>query len=161
TPVTIAVLANDQDPDGDVLRALLVTSPLHGTLVNNANGSFSYTPNANFFGTDTFTYKANDGEFDSNVATVTITVTPVNDAPVAANAQASTFEDNALVLDLRTFATDVDSSVLTALVVTNPVHGVLTANANGTFSYTPNANFNGSDSFTYKVNDGALDSNVA
>src|SRR6266568_1220037 len=121
--VAIPVLANDQDPDGDALTAVLVASPLHGTLVNNANGSFSYTPNANFFGTDTFTYKANDGEFDSNVATVTITVTPVNDAPVAADAQATTPEDTALTLDLRTFATDVDSSVLTAAIVTGPAHG--------------------------------------
>src|SRR6266702_1886175 len=159
--VAIPVLANDQDPDGDALTAMLVASPLHGTLVNNANGSFSYTPNANFFGTDTFTYKANDGEFDSNVATVTITVTPVNDAPVAADAQATTPEDTALTLDLRTFATDVDSSVLTAAIVTGPAHGVLTANANGTFTYTPALNFFGPDSFTYKVNDGELNSNVA
>src|SRR6266705_1328324 len=161
TSVTIPVLANDQDPYRDTLTAVLVAGPLHGTLVNNANGSFSYTPNANFFGTDTFTYKANDGEFDSNVATVTITVTPVNDAPVAADAQATTPEDTALTLDLRTFATDVDSSVLTAAIVTGPAHGVLTANANGTFTYTPALNFFGPDSFTYKVNDGELNSNVA
>src|SRR6266568_459148 len=132
-----------------------------GRLTANANGTFTYTPALNFFGPDSFTYKVNDGELNSNVATMTLTVTAVNDAPVAANAQASTFEDNALALDLRTFATDVDSSALTALVVTSPAHGVLTQNANGTFTYTPNANFNGSDSLTYKVNDGALDSNVA
>ena len=76
------VLANDDDPDTDsTLTAALVTGPSHGTLVLNANGSFTYTPAANYSGTDSFTYKANDGTVDTNTATVTITVTPVNDTP--------------------------------------------------------------------------------
>ena len=87
------VLSNDSDADGNSLSALIVSSPSHGALALNANGSFTYVPAANFNGSDSFTYKANDGTADSNVATVTITVTAVNDAPVAANDSYSTAED--------------------------------------------------------------------
>lgn len=77
-------------------------------------------------------------------------------------------EDNALVIDMRTAASDIDSPVLTAQIVTGPAHGTLTQNLDGSYSYTPDANYNGTDSFTYKVNDAAytgdpsaLDSNIA
>ncbi len=79
------MLANDTDVEGDPLTAVLVDTPQHGTLTLNADGSFTYTPDANFNGTDSFTYKANDGQADTNAATVTITVNPVNDPPVAVN----------------------------------------------------------------------------
>ena len=75
-----------------------VTDPTDGTLTLNADGSFAYTPNADFFGTDTFTYKVNDGSFDSNVAEVTITVNPVNDAPKAQNDGYITDENTPLVI---------------------------------------------------------------
>ena len=78
------VLGNDTDVEGSSLTAILVYGPSHGSLTLNANGSFSYTPGANYTGPDSFTYKANDGALDSNVATVSITVSPVNDAPVCA-----------------------------------------------------------------------------
>jgi VCBS repeat-containing protein len=74
-------LGNDTDPDGDPLTAVLVTGPSHGSLTVNANGSFSYTPGANYAGSDAFSYRASDGPLTSNVATVTLTVTAVNDAP--------------------------------------------------------------------------------
>ena len=77
------VLANDTDADGNALTAALVTGPAHGTLTLNANGSFTYTPAANYNGADSFTYRANDGTANSNTATVTLNVTAVNDAPVA------------------------------------------------------------------------------
>jgi VCBS repeat-containing protein len=79
------VLGNDTDLDSDPLAAVLVSGPANGTLTLNTNGSFTYTPNADYSGTDSFTYKANDGQDDSNVATVTITVNPVNDAPLVFN----------------------------------------------------------------------------
>src|SRR5436190_1549327 len=79
------VLANDSDVDSDPLSTILVTGPSHGTLTLNGDGSFSYVPALNFNGIDTFTYKATDGNAQSGIATATITVTPVNDAPVAAN----------------------------------------------------------------------------
>src|SRR5439155_14063122 len=90
TPYTTlfrSVLGNDTDADGNPLTAVLVSGslPAQGTLTLNANGSFTFTPALNFNGPATFTYKANDGSLDSNTATVTITVTPINDAPVAAN----------------------------------------------------------------------------
>jgi large repetitive protein len=125
----------------------------------HADGTFSYTPNADFNGTDSFTYKANDGALDSNVATVSLTVDPVNDAPVAANGAASGSEDSVITGTLS--ASDIDSASLTYSAVLQPTHGILMVHTDGTFSYTPDAGFNGADSFSFKANDGALDSNVA
>jgi VCBS repeat-containing protein len=166
TALTIAapgVLGNDTDVDGNPLTAVKVTNPGHGTLTLNANGSFAYTPAANYAGSDSFTYKANDGTVDSNIVTVTFTVTPVNDAPAAAADAYSTAEDTALIITapgVLSNDTDVDGNPLTAVKVTNPAHGTLTLNANGSFAYTPAANYAGSDSFTYKANDGIVDSNI-
>src|SRR5262249_14792006 len=75
--VVVAVLANDGDADGDPLAAILVTAPAHGALTPHADGSFTYTPDPNFNGIDQFTYMANDGMTDSNIVTVTLSVTPV------------------------------------------------------------------------------------
>jgi hypothetical protein len=144
-----------------LLASHIVAAPTHGVLAMNANGTFSYTPTLNFFGADSFSYRLSDGPLDSNLATVSLTVTPVNDAPVAADAQVTTAEDTPLVIALGAYASDVDSTTLTPQIVTGPAHGVLTQNADGTYNYTPVANYNGADSFTYKVNDGLLDSNIA
>lgn len=159
----VGVLDNDSDVDGDPLTATLASNPAHGVVVLSAGGSFVYTPAVNFNGRDSFTYKANDGEADSNVATVTITVNPVNDAPVAANDAYSTDEDTALnaAVGVLHNDTDVDGDPLTATLVSNPAHGTLTLSAGGPFVYTPAGNFHGTDSFTYKANDGVANSNVA
>jgi VCBS repeat-containing protein len=131
-----SVLANDTDPDGDPLTAILVDNPTNGTLTLNPDGSFTYTPNDDFNGTDSFTYFANDGTSNSNLAaTVTITVNPVPDPPVAT--------DDAYTIDEDT-----------TLDVAAP--GVL---ANDTDP--PNLNFFGTDSFTYLANDGTADSDLA
>ena len=167
TQLTIAasgLLTNDSDVEGDSLTVVLLSGPSHGTLGLNANGSFSYTPAANFNGSDSFTYRTNDGTADSNIATVALTITAVNDAPVAADNSYTTNEDIQLTITapgLLTNDSDVDGDPLTAVLVSGPSHGTLTLNANGSFSYTPAANFNGSDSFTYRANDGLLDSNEA
>src|SRR3989449_7129111 len=92
------VLANVTYVDSPALTAVVVTGPGHGALTLNANGSFTYTPAANFNGSDSFTYKANDGLLDSNAATVALTINPVNDAPVAANDSFATDEDTALTV---------------------------------------------------------------
>ncbi|PLX81262.1 MAG: hypothetical protein C0616_05195 [Desulfuromonas sp.] len=92
------ILLNDSDPENDPLTSTLVDAPQFGTLGINEDGSFTYTPNANFNGTDTFTYFANDGELDSNIATVTITVDPVNDGPVAQDDTYAGTEDTELVV---------------------------------------------------------------
>jgi hypothetical protein len=133
-------------------------------LALNADGSFIYTPNANFNGSDSFTYHANDGLADSNIATVTITVNAVNDAPVANNDAYTTDEDTVLTVlapGVLGNDTDADGDPLTAALVSSTSNGTLALNADGSFDYTPNAGFNGSDSFTYHANDGTVDSNIA
>src|SRR4030095_2781 len=134
---------------------LLVSQPTHGSLTLNGNGSFSYTPAANYNGPDSFIYKANDGQADSGVATVSITVTAVNDAPVAVNDSYTTPEDTTLTLAAPgrlANDSDVDGDSLTAILVSLPTHGNLTLNSSGSFSYVPAANYNGPDSFIYKAN---------
>ncbi len=159
------VLANDSDVDSVLLTANVVSGPSHGILTLNPDGSFSYTPNANYNGSDSFTYQASDGLLNSATATVNITVTPVNDAPVAANDSYTTAEDTTLTVIAASGVlindTDVEGEALTAILVSNPSHGSLTLNADGSFTYTPAANYNGSDSFTYKPNDGTADGNTA
>src|SRR5204863_110236 len=158
------VLANDSDVDGDSLSAVLVSQPTHGTLTLNSDGSFSYTPAANYHGTDSFTYKANDGQADSGIATVNIAITAVNDAPVAVNDSYTTAEDttlNVAAAGVLANDSDVDGDSLSAVLVSQPTHGSLTLNSNGSFRYAPAANYNGADSFTYKANDGQADSGIA
>jgi len=164
TTAAPGVLTNDTDPDGNTLTAAKVTEPLHGTLAFNADGSFTYTPAANYNGVDSFTYRVNDGTLDSNIATVNLTINPVNDAPVATDDSYSTSEDTVLTVPASGVLSndiDVDADVLSAVLVNAPAHGTLTLNADGSFSYTPDANWNGSDSFTYQANDGTANSNIA
>jgi VCBS repeat-containing protein len=167
TTLTVAapgVLGNDSDPDGSQLNAVLGSGPSHGTLTLNANGSFIYTPAADYDGTDSFTYRANDGTLDSNQAKVTITITATNEEPTAADDTYSTTEDTALTVatpGLLGNDTDPDHDSLNAVLVSEPSHGTLTLNGNGSFSYTPAGNFIGSDSFKYRANDGTLSSNPA
>src|SRR5207247_1668407 len=127
--------------------------------------SFTYMPALNFNGIDSFTYKASDDQAQSGVATVTITVTPVNDAPVAANDDSyTTAEDTQLTVSapgVLANDSDVDGDPLTAILVSSPAHGTLNLNSDGSFSYVPAANYNGPDSFTYKANAGQADSAIA
>src|SRR5207249_2728650 len=118
----------------------------------------TYTPAANYNGADSFTFKANDGTVDASAATVSLTVTAVNDAPVANPQAVTTTEDTAKAIVLA--ATDVDGDALTYAIVVGPAHGALSGTA-PTVTYTPAANYNGPDSFTFKANDGTLNSNVA
>jgi VCBS repeat-containing protein len=155
------VLANDSDADGDSLSAILVSGPAHGTLLLDANGSFTYTPNANFNGLDNFSYQAGDGIATSAAATVTINVAPVPDAPIAAADSYATSEDSTLMVELPGVLAndfDADGEPLTAVLISEPTSGTLTFNADGAFAYVPSANFNGADGFTYHANDGTLSS---
>lgn len=146
------------DPDGNPVTFLAGnTTTTHGTVTIGSNGAFTYTPTANFNGTDFFTFKVNDGTSTSPEATVLITVTPVNDAPTANSATITVNEDSSLSGSLT--GTDPESSNLTFSVGTvTPTHGTVMINPNGTFTYTPNANFTGTDLFTFKVNDGTANS---
>ena len=114
--------------------------------------------------TRTVSFKVNDGMADSNVLTRILTVNAVNDAPVAGNDSYSTNEDTLLTVmapGVLTNDTDADGNPLTAAVVANPSHGTLTLSSNGSFTYTPATNYNGPDSFTYRTNDGTINSNIA
>ena len=152
------VLGNDSDVEGSALSALLVSGPANGALTLNPNGSFSYTPNADFNGSDSFTYRANDGAANSNLATVTITVNPLNDDPVAVGETFIATQGFSLGLPalaaLLTNDSDVDGDVLTASLVSGPTNGTLTINADGSMTYTPNDGFQGVDSLTYLIDDG-------
>ncbi len=156
------VLLNDSDADGDLLSVLKVAGPAHGTLTLNADGTFVYTPAANFNGTDRFTYVANDGAVNSSIATVTINVGAVNDAPVATADSYTTTEDSTLTSTISILSndSDVDVDALTIVKVLDPTHGTLSLNPDGTFNYTPAANYAGADSFSYFVTDGSLNSST-
>src|SRR5207247_480135 len=117
-----------------------------------------YTPAPNYNGPDSFTFRANDGELGSNIATVSITVNAVNDAPVASNQAVVTDEDTAKTITLG--ASDVEGSALTYTIGTGPAHGTLSGTAPN-LTYTPAPAYNGADSFTFTANDGQATSNVA
>ena len=147
------------DPDGDTLNYADVTGPTNGDLLFNPDGSFTYTPDPDFNGVDAFTFNADDGELTSNTATFTITVTAANDAPVCTDDAGSTGEDVALV-DAVT-CTDPDGDTLNYADVTGPTNGDLLFNPDGSFTYTPDPDFNGVDAFTFNADDGELTSNTA
>ena len=159
-PVPVSVLGNDTDIDGDTLTALVASGPTKGTLTPGVAGVFTYTPAPNSNGSDSFTYTVNDGVAASAEATVTITVTPVNDAPVAVGDSATTLEDIPVPVSVLGNDTDIDGDTLTALVASGPTKGTLTPGVAGVFTYTPAPNSNGSDSFTYTVNDGTVNGNT-
>jgi VCBS repeat-containing protein len=158
------VLSNDTDLDGDSLTATLASGPAHGTLTLTANGGFTYTPVSNYFGADAFTYQANDGQTNSGAATVTLTITNVNHAPVAVNDSYGLYKNGWLVVSgpgVLSNDTDLDGDTFTATLVSGPAHGTLSLNANGGFSYTPVSNYFGADNFTYRANDGLTNSGTA
>jgi FtsP/CotA-like multicopper oxidase with cupredoxin domain len=163
-PLAVAapgVLANDT---GSGLTAVLVSSTPNGTLTLNTNGSLAYVPRANFNGTDLFTYRAH-GTADSNLATVRITVTPVNDPPVTvANSYNATAGTPLVVAVPGVLAndTDVDGNALTSVLATGPAHALaFSLNASGSFSYTGACVYAGADTFTYRANDGTVSGNLA
>ena len=158
------VLANDHDPEGNPLTAILNAWPDHGSLILALDGSFVYTPSLNYHGVDNFTYHANDGQLDSNTVVVTLTVEATNDPPIAVNDRYTITEDITQVVakpGVLGNDFDVDSDPLTAVLGVNVAHGELTLRPDGSFVYTPTQNFSGIDSFTYQANDGLANSNTA
>ena len=150
------VTANDTDPDGPMVIVTLVTDVVNGTLVLNTDGSFTYTPDPNYNGSDSFTYSYCDGGTPNqcDTATVTIPIAAVNDAPVANNDNYPINEDGTLMNDVTTNDTDVDGPMENITLVTDVTNGTLTLNPDGTFTYTPDPGYNGSDSFMYSYCDG-------
>jgi VCBS repeat-containing protein len=157
-----AVLGNDTDAEFDVLTAELVVDASEGSLVLNSDGTFTYSPNADFHGTDSFTYRASDGTDRSVDTTVTISVLPVNDAPVGGDDAFSTTNLEALVvggMGVLANDVDVDGDPLSVVMLIPPSDGTVTLNSDGTFTYTPSNTFFGTTSFTYMATDGSAMSN--
>jgi large repetitive protein len=150
--VRVVVLANDSDVDGDKLT-VTEASALHGTVVINANGTLNYFPGANYNGGDTITYSISDGKGGTSTAAVTVTVNPVNDAPVVGNETAVTDEDTAVSINVLDNDSDVDGDAL-AVSGASALHGSVTINADGSLTYSPAGNYNGADTITYTVTDG-------
>ncbi|MCE8514535.1 tandem-95 repeat protein, partial [Ruegeria pomeroyi] len=149
-----SVLENDSDIEGDALAVVLTTAPTHGTLTMLPDGRFTYAPDANFTGTDSFVYTVSDGNGGADTATVTVTVTGVNDAPVAVDDTVSVAEDGSVSIAVLGNDSDPDGDSLTVSGASDPANGSVVVNADNTLSYTPDANFNGTDTFTYTVSDG-------
>ena len=147
------VLSNDVDAPGDPLTAVVIAGAEHGTLSLNPDGSFVYTHDGSETSSDEFTYKANDGAKDSNVATVSLVIAPTNDQPTAVDDSDGTTEDQPVTIDVMDNDSDPDEDALFVDWVSQPVNGSA-ANNGSDVTYTPDPDFHGEDSFTYGVSDG-------
>src|SRR5262249_21348580 len=147
---------------GQPLTAVLAAGPSDGTLTLRADGSFVYTPDPNFFGTDAFQYVVNNGQIDSERAFAVIEVVP---PPVAQDdLYGEVLPGTTLTVAAKgVLANDADGvgSPLTARLVAGPLHGQVTLNTDGSFTYTAGADYPGTDHFTYVASNGLADSNVA
>ncbi|KIC35665.1 cadherin-like domain-containing protein, partial [Leisingera sp. ANG-M7] len=158
-----ALLSNDSDPDGDPITFDSFTNPSNGTLLDNGDGTLTYTPNAGYEGPDSFTYTISDDSGLTDTATVNLTVSAAaNQAPDAVDDGLAVGHDTALVIDqsaLLSNDSDPDGDPVTFDSFTNPSNGTLADNGDGTLTYTPNAGYEGPDSFTYTISDdsGATD----
>ncbi|MEP1208046.1 MAG: Ig-like domain-containing protein [Rhizobiaceae bacterium] len=161
--LSIDVLANDTDADSDPLTPEIVTASASGSLNIESDNKVTYTPNENFYGTDNFTYRVYDGSEYSTAATVLITINAVNDAPITVTDSYLVTKNNTLfvpatdgVLKNDTDVDTGDNSGLTATLVRGTLNGTLTFGGDGGFTYAPDSEFVGGDSFTYRAYDGAL-----
>jgi serine protease AprX len=156
---TPGVLGNDTDPQNNPITATLDTDVTHGTLVLNADGSFSYTPTSNYCGTDSFSYRVNDGFHESGVVTVVMTINPINDVPVAAN-DGPYMVISGQVLNVSASSGvlsndfDVENNTLSADLSLAPSVGTLALNSDGSFSFNSTGVATGIYTFTYLANDG-------
>ncbi len=151
---SVAVALSGFDPQGGALSYSVLTQPVNGTLQGSAP-NLVYVPSANFNGADTFTYQVSNGANNSNVASVTINIAAVNDSPIIQGEAFDAQEGTEITGNLSANDTDIDGDTLTYELLSEAQNGTLTVNADGTFSYAPNANFSGVERFTYGVTDGA------
>jgi VCBS repeat-containing protein len=149
------VSGNDSDVDSATLTYGNASDPANGSVTLNGDGTYTYTPDLNFCGTDTFTYEVSD-ESLSDTGTVTIEVACVNDAPMAGDDSNATDEDTPVGGSVSGNDSDVDSATLTYGNASDPANGSVTLNGDGTYTYTPDLNFCGTDTFTYDASDGSL-----
>ncbi len=158
TPVAVNVLANDSDPDGDSLSVISTTSPTQGgSAVIESDDTVTYTPPADYVGTDTFDYTISDGSATAT-ATVAITTDPVdpaNSPPTALDDSATTTEDTPVAVNVLANDSDPDGDSLSVISTTSPTQGGSTAiESDGTVTYTPPAGYVGTDTFDYTISDG-------
>ncbi len=153
-PVSISVLANDSDLDGNALSIAATGSPAHGKVSVLADGRLRYTPNADYFGAERFTYRISDSQGGQATAEVVLTITPVADAPHATDDRVPLDEDGSARFDVRGNDVEPDGEALILEQLTSPAHGTLTLESDGSFLYHPQADFFGEDSFTYSLSDG-------
>ncbi len=154
TPITFDPRLNDVDADGDPLRITSVDGAANGRVRIGSEG-ITYTPNQDFSGSEVLSYTVSDGNGGVSSALIDLQVTPVNDPPVAGADRAETDEDTPVDIEVLANDTDVDGDTLTVGRITaGPANGTATINADGTVAYTPNEDFNGTDSFDYQAADG-------
>ena len=152
TPARITLAAGDRE--GATLTYKVVAGPSHGRL-SGTEPNLVYTPEANFSGSDSFTFKVNDGKADSAETTVSIAVTPANDPPIANDDTAAAHEDVPIVtINVLANDTDPDNGRLSIVSVTQGANGSVTISTDGTLTYTPTRNFCGTDTFNYTLSDG-------
>ena len=162
TPVVIDVLGNDSDPEGEALTVTDTTEPLNGSVVINADGTVTYTPDAGFTGTDTFDYTITDPAGNESTATVTVVVEDPADLPPVATDDADTTDlDTPVVIDVLGNDSDPEGEALTVTDTTEPLNGSVVINADGTVTYTPDAGFTGTDTFDYTITDPAGNESTA
>ena len=162
--ITTDVLLNDMDAEMATLTVTGATPGNNGFTSVNSDGTITYTHDGSETTSDSYSYTISDGNGGSDSGVVSITVTPVNDAPVAYDDSATTSEDTAVTVAVSANDTDVDGLVVptSAAVLNSPSNGSLVNNGDGTITYTPNPNFNGTDTFSYTIadDDGATDSAI-
>ena len=146
-----AITLVGSDSDGDPVTFIVTTNPMHGTL-SGTLPNITYTPAPNYNGADSFQFKTNDGTHDSNIATVSITINPVNDAPIANAQSVSTNQNTPLAITLTGSDIETPASQLSFTVTVTPTHGLLTGTAPN-LNYTPAAGYNGPDSLKFTVTD--------
>jgi subtilisin family serine protease len=149
----VAVLANDSDPDGDTVSVTSITQPAHGTTTPELDGSVTYQPSGTYNGPDGFDYSISDGNGGTATAHVAVSVVLVNQPPVAVDDAASVNEDASVVVSVLANDSDPDGGAITVTSVGSAAHGSTTLNPDGTVTYVPTANSNGSDAFGYTVRD--------
>ena len=155
--IPINITLSGQDIDGDEINYVIDNLPANGILTGTTP-VITYIPNVNYHGEDSFNFIVNDGELNSNTATISITINPINDAPTASGQNLNIDEDTPINITLS--GQDVDGDNLTYNIINTPVNGLITGNAPN-LSYLPNENYHGNDSFSFSVNDAQVDSDNA
>lgn len=157
TPASILLVASDVDLD--TLSYIIINQPANGVLTGTAP-NLTYTPNVDYSGSDSFSFKVNDGEIDSNTSVVTINISAVNDAPVIQSTLALGVNINGAQHSSTIVATDPDDTIFTFSIMTPPTKGVAAINNTGLLTYTPSLNMYGTDTFQVRVSDGKINSNT-